>query len=222
MSNGTSERGHSPLEHRQRSPQPSEASNGHRQEWKSASQGRSRRPPSLDLEREAERGAYDHSNSWEPRERRAAGREKAWRPLSLDLESEHGLADQARHSRKSTRQDREKHLPLLEVELEAEQETWHRGGSQLVRPEKHKSRHQGRSSHRTVHDEKLHDAESRDDHRRGEERDCKRAGYRRPSPSPHTVTQGKVGDYQRDSGNRVMGKVYVCVGMDLCVPHPGV
>ncbi|KAM6389050.1 coiled-coil domain-containing protein 50 isoform 2-T2 [Pluvialis apricaria] len=205
LSNSTSEWGHSPSEHRRRSPQPSEASNGHRQEWKSASQGRSRRPPSPDLEREAERGAYDHSNSREPRERRAAGREKAWRPLSLDLESEHGLADQARRSRKSTRQDREKHLPFLEVELEAEQETWHRGGSQLVRPEKHKSRHQGRSSHRTVHDEKLHDAESRDDHRRGEERDCKRAGRRRPSPSPHAVTQGKVGDCQRDSGTKLRG-----------------
>ena len=210
------------MEDRRRSPQPSEASNGHWQEWKSASQGRSRRHPSLHLEREAEHGAYDHSNSWELWERRAAGREKPWRPLSLDLESEHGLADQARHSRKPIRQDREKHLPLLEMELEAEQETWHRGGSQLMHPEKHKSRHQGHLSHRMVHDEKLHDAESRDDHRRGEERDCKRAGHRRHSPSPHAVTQGKVGGCQRDSGNQVMGKVYVCVGMDLCAPHPGV
>ncbi|KAM6305313.1 coiled-coil domain-containing protein 50 [Aegotheles albertisi] len=215
LSNGTSKHGHSPSEDRRRSPQPSEASNGHLQEWKSASQGRSRRPPSLDLEREAERGTHGHSNSWEPQERRATGREKAWRPLSLDLESEHGLAEQARRSRKPTRQDREKHLPLLEVELEAEQDTWHRGGSQQVRPEKHKSRHQGHSSHRMVRDERLHDAESRDDHRRGEERDCKRAGHRRRSPSTHAVTQGKAGDCQRDSGNRVMGKVYVCTNQAM-------
>ncbi|XP_075274197.1 coiled-coil domain-containing protein 50 isoform X2 [Opisthocomus hoazin] len=205
LSDGSSGCGHSPSEGRRRSPQPSEAGNGHRQEWKSASQGRSRRPPSLDLEREAERGAYDHSSSWEPRERRAAGGEKAWRPLSLDLESEHELTDQARHGRKPTKQDGEKHLPLLEMELEAEQETWHRGGSQLVRPEKHKSRHQGRSSHRTVRNEKLHDAEARDDNRRGEQRDCRRAGHRRPSSSPHAVTQGKAGDCRRDSGTRLMG-----------------
>ncbi|KAM7106418.1 coiled-coil domain-containing protein 50 isoform 1-T1 [Ciconia maguari] len=205
LSDGASRHGHSTSEDCQRSPQSSEASNGHRQEWKSASQGRSRRHPSLDLEREAERGTCDHSNSWELRERRAAGRERAWRPLSLDLESEHGLADQVRHSRKPTRQDREKHLPLLEMELEAEQETWHWGSSQLVRPKKHRSRHQGHSSHRMVHDEKLHDAESRDDHRRGEERDCKRAGHRRRSPSPHAVTQGKVGDCQRDSGTKLRG-----------------
>ncbi|XP_054061920.1 coiled-coil domain-containing protein 50 isoform X1 [Rissa tridactyla] len=205
LSNGTSKHRHSPLEHRRRSPQPSEAGNGHQQEWKSASQGRSRRPPSLDLEREAERGARDHSNSWEPRERRAPGREKDWRPLSLDLESEHGLTDQPRHSRKPTRQDRERHLPLLDVELEAEQETWHQGGNQVVRPEKHKSHHRGHSSHGTVHDEKLHDAESRGDHKRGEERDCKRAGHRRCSSSPHAVTQGKVGDCQRYSGTKLRG-----------------
>ncbi|XP_068262939.1 coiled-coil domain-containing protein 50 isoform X4 [Nyctibius grandis] len=205
LSDGTSKHRHFTSEDRRRSPQPSEARNGHWQEWKSASQGRSRRHPSLDLEREAERGVYDHSNSWELWERRAASREKARRPLSLDLESEHGLADQARCSRKPTRQDKEKHLPLLEVELEAEQETWHRGDRQLVRPEKHKSRHQGHSSHRMVHDEKLRDAESRDDHRRGEERDCKRAGHRRRSHSPRSVTQGKVGDCQRDSGTRSRG-----------------
>ncbi|KAM6127216.1 coiled-coil domain-containing protein 50 [Phoenicopterus ruber ruber] len=205
LSDGAPEHRHSPSERRRRSPQASEASNGHRQEWKSASQGRSRRPPSLDLESEGERGAYDRSNSWELREKSAASREKAWRPLSLDLESEHGLADQARRSRKPTRQDREKRLPLLEMELEAEQETWHRGDSQLARPGKHKSRHRGHSSHKTVHNEKLHDAESRDDHRRGEERDCKRAEHRRPSPSLHTVTQGKVGDCQRDSGAKLRG-----------------
>ncbi|XP_075572961.1 coiled-coil domain-containing protein 50 [Pelecanus crispus] len=204
LSDGASEHGHSTLEDRWRSPQPSEASNGHQQEWKSASQGRSRRHPSLDLEGEAERGAYDHPNSWELQGRRAASREKAWRPLSLDLESEHGLTDQVQCSRKPTRQNREKHLPLLEVELEAEQETWHRGGSRLVRPEKHKSRRQGHSSHRTMHDEKPYDAESRDDHR-GEERDCKRAGRRRRSPSPRAVTQGKVADCQRDSGTKLSG-----------------
>ncbi|XP_014801460.1 PREDICTED: coiled-coil domain-containing protein 50 isoform X1 [Calidris pugnax] len=204
VSKGTSEHRHSPSERHRRSPQPSKASNGHRQDGKSASHGRSRRPPSLDLEREAEHGAYDHSNSWEPQERRAASREKAWRPLSLDLESEHGLADQAQRSRKPTKQDREKHLPRLEVELEAEQETWHRGSSQVMRPEKHKSRHRGHSSHRTVHDEKLRDTEP-NDHRKGEERDCKRAGHRRPSPSQHAVTQGKVRDCQRHSGTKLRG-----------------
>ncbi|XP_069720953.1 coiled-coil domain-containing protein 50 isoform X1 [Phaenicophaeus curvirostris] len=205
LSDGASERKHSHSEHRQRSPQPCKAISGHQQECKSASQGRSRRPPSLDLEREAGHSACDHSNSWELRERRAASREKAWRPLSLDLESEHGLADQAWHSRKPTTQGREKHLPLLETELEAEQETWHRGGSQLVCPENHKSHHQGCSSHRPVHDGKFHHAESRGDHRRGEERDCKRAGHTRPFPSPHAVTRGKVGEYQRDSGTRSKG-----------------
>ncbi|KAM9231054.1 coiled-coil domain-containing protein 50 [Leptosomus discolor] len=205
LSDGASECRRSPSEHHQRSPQPSKASNGHQQEWKPASEGRSRRPPSLDLEREAECDACDRSNSWELRERRAASGEKAWRPLSLDLESERGITDQARHGRKPTRQDREKHCPLLEVELEAGQETWHRGGSQLVHPEKHKSRHWSHSSHRTVHDEKLHDAEFRDDHMRGEERNCKRAGHRRPSPSLHAVTQGKVGGCQRDSGIRLRG-----------------
>ncbi|KAM6257947.1 coiled-coil domain-containing protein 50 isoform 1-T1 [Porphyrio hochstetteri] len=203
LSSATDHR-HSTSEDHRWSPQPSRAVSGH-QEWKSASQGRSRRHPSLDLERGAEHGAYDHSNSWELCERRAPGREKAWRPLSLDLESEHGLADQARRSRKPPRQDGEKHLPLLEMELEAEQETWHRGSSQLVRPGKTKSHHQGQSSHRTVCEEKLHDAESRHDHRRGEERDCKRAGHRRLSPSPHAVTQGKVGDCQRDSGAKSRG-----------------
>lgn len=210
------------MEDHQRSAQPREVSSGHQQEWKSASQGRSRRHRSPDLEREAERSTYDHSNSWERQERRASSREKAWRPLSLDLESEHGLTDQARHSRKPARQDREKRLPLLEMELEAEQETWHWGGSQLLRPGKHKSRHQGHSPHRMVHDEKLHDAESRVDRRRGEERDYKKSGHRRHSPSTHAVTQGKVGYCQRDSGNQVMGKVYIWLGMDLCVPHPDV
>ncbi|KAM6063661.1 coiled-coil domain-containing protein 50 isoform 1-T1 [Theristicus caerulescens] len=199
LSDSAPEHRHSTSEDCQRSPQPSEASNGHRQEWKSASQGRSRRHPSLHLEREAEGSTYDHSNSWELQERRAAGREKAWRPLSLDLESEHGLTDQVQRSSKSARQNREKHLPLLEMDLEAEQETW------LVRPAKHKSLHQGHSSHRMMHDKKLHDAESRDDHRRGEERDCKRAGHRRCSPSPHAVTQGKVGDCQRHSGTKLRG-----------------
>ncbi|XP_074767931.1 coiled-coil domain-containing protein 50 isoform X1 [Athene noctua] len=204
LSNGASEHRHSASEDHQMS-QLSEAGSGHQQEWKSASQGRSKRHPSLDLDREAEHGTYNHSNSWELWERRAAGREKAWRPLSLDLESKQRLADQTQHNRKPTRQDREKHLRLLEMELEAEQEMWHQGSSQLVRPEKHKSRHQGRSSHRVGHDEKLHDAESRGDHRRGEERDCKRAGHRRRSPSPQAVSQGKVGDCQRDSGIKLRG-----------------
>ncbi|XP_065496374.1 coiled-coil domain-containing protein 50 isoform X2 [Caloenas nicobarica] len=205
LSDLASKHGHSTSKDHQRSPQPSEAGNGHRQECKSASQGRSRRRPSLDLEREAECGAHDHSNSWELQEMRAAGREKAWRPLSLDLESERGLPDQMRHSRKPTRQDRDKRLPLLEMELEAEQETWHRGGNQLARSEKHKSHRQGHSSHRVGQDEKLHDAESRDDCRRGEERDCKRAGHRRCSPSPHTVTQRKAGSCQRDAGTKLRG-----------------
>lgn len=214
MPSSAPKHGHSTSEGRRRSPQLREASNGHQQEQKTASQGRSRRHPSLDLEREIEHRAYDHSNSWELRERRTAGREKERRPLSLDLESEHGLAEEARHSRKPPRQDREKHLPLLDMELEAEQETWHRGGRQ--HPEKQKSRHQGHSSHRMARDEKLCDAESRDDRRRGEARAYKRAGHRRHSPSPHAVSQGKVGDCQRDSGNQVMGKVCVRVGMDLC------
>ncbi|KAM4659691.1 coiled-coil domain-containing protein 50 [Amazona ochrocephala] len=205
LSSSEAKHRHSTLEDHQRSAQLSEASSGHQQEWKSASQGRSRRHPSPDLEGEAERSACDHSNSWEQQERRAASREKAWRPLSLDLESEHGRADQAWHSRKPTRQEREKHLPFLEMELEAEQETWHWGSSQLVRPGKHKSRHWGHSSHRMVHDEKLHDAESSEDHRRGEERDYKRSGHRRHSPSPHAVTQGKVGYCQRDSGSKLRG-----------------
>ncbi|KAM6261069.1 coiled-coil domain-containing protein 50 isoform 2-T3 [Spheniscus humboldti] len=205
LSSGASEHGHSTAEDHRRSPQLSEASSGHRQEWKSASQGRSRRHPSLDLEREAEHGVYDHSNSSELRERRAASREKAWRPLSLSLESERGLADQAQCSRKPTKQGREKHLPFLEMELEAEQDTWRRGSSPLVHPEKHKSRHQGHSSHRMVHDEKFRDAKSRDDHRRGGEKDCKMAGRRQHSPSPHAVTQGKAGDCRRDSGTKLRG-----------------
>ncbi|XP_055672815.1 coiled-coil domain-containing protein 50 isoform X1 [Falco peregrinus] len=205
LSDGACGHRHSTLEDCRRSPHPSEPSGDRWQEWKSASQGRSRRHPSLDLERESEHGTHDHSNSWELRERRAGGRENAWRPLSLDLESDHRLADQAWCSRKPTRQDRKKHLPLLEVELEAEQETWHQGGSQLVHPEKHKSRHQGRLSHRTVQDEKHHDAEPRDNHRRGEERDSKRAGHKRHSPSLHAVTQGKVGDCWQDSGTKLRG-----------------
>uniref|UniRef100_A0A8C5X6J8 Coiled-coil domain-containing protein 50 n=1 Tax=Malurus cyaneus samueli TaxID=2593467 RepID=A0A8C5X6J8_9PASS len=195
--------GHSASEGHRRSPQLREASNGHQQEWKPASQGRSRRHPSLDLEGETEHRAYDHSHSWEPRDRRTPGRERVRRPLSLDLESEHGLSEETRHSRKPPRQDREKHLPLLEMELEAEQESWHRGGRQ--HPEKHKSRHQGHLSHRMAHDEKLYDAESRDDHRRHEARAYKRAGHRRHSPSPHAVRQGKVGDCQRDSGTNLRG-----------------
>ncbi|XP_071422044.1 coiled-coil domain-containing protein 50 isoform X2 [Pithys albifrons albifrons] len=205
LSDSVSKRGHSISEDRRRSPQQREASNGHRQEWKTASQGRSRRHPSLDLEREAEHSAYDHSNSWELQERRIAGREKARRPLSLDLDSEHGLAEEARRSRKPPRQDREKQFPLLEMELEAEQETWHQHSSRVVHPEKHKSRYQGQSSHRMVHDEKLHDAEFRDDHRRGRARDGKRGGHRKHSPSSHALTQGKVGDCQRDSGTNLRG-----------------
>ncbi|XP_077040107.1 uncharacterized protein LOC143694888, partial [Agelaius phoeniceus] len=212
--------GHSSSEGRGRSPQLREASSGHQQGQKTASQGRSRRHLSLDLERETEHRAYDHSNSWELQERRTAGREKERRLLSLDLDLEHGLTEEARHSRKPPRQDREKQLPLLEMELEAEQESWHRGGRQ--HPEKHRLHHQGHSSHRMARDEKLCDAESRDDHRRGEARAYKRAGHRRHSPSPHAVSQGKVGVCQREPGNRVMGKVCVCVGMDLCVPHTAV
>ncbi|XP_061861744.1 coiled-coil domain-containing protein 50 isoform X1 [Colius striatus] len=203
VSDGAPAHGRSASEQPRRPPRQREPSNGHQQEWISASQGRSRRHPSLDLERKAEHDASERSNSWELHERGAASREKARRPLSLDLESERGLADQ--HNRKPTRQDREKHLPLLELDLEAEQESWHRGGSQLTRPKKHKPRHEGRSSHRTVRDEKLHDAESRDDHRSGEERDCKRAGHKRHSPSTHAVTQGRVRDYQRHSGTKLRG-----------------
>eukprot|EP00075_Anas_platyrhynchos_P030451 XP_027319704.1 coiled-coil domain-containing protein 50 isoform X1 [Anas platyrhynchos] len=205
LSDRASKHRHVPSEDRHGSPQPSEATDGHRQRQKSASQGGSGRPPSLDLEREADGGAHKQSSSWELQERRAAGREKARRPLSLDLESERGLADQARCSRKPARQDREKRLPLLDVELEAEQETWRRGGSQVVRPENRKSRLWGRSSHRTEHDGRLRDSEFQEDHRRGEERDCKSAGRRKPSPSPHSVSRGEVGDSQRDSGTKLRG-----------------
>ncbi|KAJ7415015.1 coiled-coil domain-containing protein 50 isoform X1 [Pitangus sulphuratus] len=181
LADGASKHGHSTSEDRRRSPYLRETSSGHQQERKTASQGRSRRHPSLDLERETEHGACDHSHSWELRERRTAGREKGRRPLSLDLESERRLADEAQHRRKPPRQDREKHLPLLELELEAEQETWHQGGGRVVHPEKHKSRHQGHSSHRVAHDEKLHDAEFRDDHRRGTNlRGMKQAMYDAP------------------------------------------
>ncbi|XP_059335681.1 coiled-coil domain-containing protein 50 isoform X1 [Ammospiza nelsoni] len=197
-------RGHSSSEGRGRSPQLREARNGQQQEQKTTSQGRSRRHLSLDLERETEHHAYDHSNSWEPQERRRAGREKERRLLSPDLDLEHGLREEAQHSKKPPRKDREKHLPLLEMELEAEQETWHQGGRQ--HPEKHRSHHQGHSSHRMARDEKLYDAESRDDHRRGEARAYKRAGHRRHSPSPHAVSQGKVGDSQRDPGTNLRGR----------------
>uniref|UniRef100_A0A8C3QVF5 Coiled-coil domain containing 50 n=1 Tax=Cyanoderma ruficeps TaxID=181631 RepID=A0A8C3QVF5_9PASS len=199
---GAPRHGHSTSQGPQRSPQLREPSHGRQQEQKTASQGRSRRHPSLDLERETEHRAYDHSNSWELRERRTAGREKERRPLSLDLESEHGLTE-ARHSRKPPRQDREKHLPLLEMELEAEQESWHRRGRQ--HPEKHRSHHREHSSHRMARDEKFYDAESRDDHRRGEARAYKRAGHRGHSPSPHAVSRGKVGDCQRDPGTNLRG-----------------
>ncbi|XP_051638123.1 coiled-coil domain-containing protein 50 isoform X1 [Manacus candei] len=205
LADGASKHGRSTSEDRRRSPYLRETSSGHQQEWKTASQERSWRHPSLDLEREAEHGACDHSHSWELRERRTAAREKGRRPLSLDLESKHGLADEAQHRRKPPRQDREKHLPLLELELEAEQETWHQGGGRVVRPEKHKSRHRGHSSHRMAHDEKLHDGEFRDDRRRSEARDCRRAGQRTRSPSPRAVTQGKGGGCQRDSGTNLRG-----------------
>ncbi|NP_001376288.2 coiled-coil domain-containing protein 50 isoform 1 [Gallus gallus] len=200
LSDSASQHRHAPLEDRHRSPQPSEATNSHRQECKSASQGGSGRPTSLVLEREADRGAGEHTGNWELQDRSAPGREKSWRPLSLDLESERGLSEQARCSRKPTRRDGAKHLPVLDVELEAEQETWRRGGSQLVHPENRKSRYRGHSSHGMEHESK-----SQEDHRRGEERDCKRAGHRRPSPSPHAVTQEKVGDYRRDSGTKLRG-----------------
>nr|XP_041573991.1 coiled-coil domain-containing protein 50 isoform X1 [Taeniopygia guttata] len=195
--------GHSSSEGHQRS-QLREASNGHQQEQKTASQGRSRRHLSLDLERGTEPRACDRSNSWELQERRTAGREKERRLLSPDLELEHGLTEEEQHSRKPRRQGREKHLPLLELELEAQQDNWHRGGRQ--HPEKHRSHHQGHSSHRIACDEKLYDAESRDDHRRGEARACKGAGHRRHSPSPHAVSQGKVGDCQRDPGTNLRGR----------------
>ncbi|XP_068810090.1 coiled-coil domain-containing protein 50 isoform X1 [Struthio camelus] len=200
-----------PSEDPRRSPQPHKAGSSHQhdrewQEWTLASRGGSQRPPSLDLERGAERAALDHNDSWEPWERKAANRKKAWRPLSLNLESKHELTNQVRHDKKPSRQDREKHLPLLDMELEAEQETWHHGGSQLLHPDHHKPRYQGRSLPRTAHDRRLHDSESREDHRRGEERDCKRAGHRRkPSPSPHMVTQGRTGDCQQDSGTKSRG-----------------
>uniref|UniRef100_A0A803W740 Coiled-coil domain containing 50 n=1 Tax=Ficedula albicollis TaxID=59894 RepID=A0A803W740_FICAL len=200
---GAPKHGHPTSERQRGSPQLRDASRGHQQEQKAASQGRSRRHPSLDLERETEHPAYNHSNSWELQERRTAGREKERRPLSLDLESEHGLTEEAQHSRKPPRQDREKHLPLLEMELEVEQKAWHRGGRQ--HPEKHRSHHQDHSSHRMAHDEKLYDAGSRDDHRRGEARAYKRAGHRRHSPSPHAVSQGKAGDCQRDPGTNLRG-----------------
>lgn len=208
--------GHSTSEHQPRSPQLREASRGHQQEQKTASQGRTRRHPSLDLERETEQRAYDPSNSWELRERRTAGREKERRPPSLDLGSEHGLTEEARHCRKPPRQDREKHLPLLEMELEVEQEAWHRGGRQ--HPEKHRSHHQGHSSRRMACDEQLYDAESRDDHRRDEARAHKKAGHRRHSPSAHAVSQGKAGHCQRDPGNQVVGKARVCLGWTFACP----
>ncbi|XP_064008994.1 coiled-coil domain-containing protein 50 isoform X2 [Pogoniulus pusillus] len=199
-----SRRRHCPAEPRCESSPSSKASSGPPQEGKSASQGRSRRHPSLDLQREAEHSASDYSNSWELQERRAC-REKAWRPHSLDLESERGLSEQVQHSRKQTRQTRAKHLPHLDVELEAEQESWHRGSSHLAHSEKHKPHRGGRSAHRAPPDEDLHGAEARDSRRRGEERDCKRTALRRPSPSLHAVSQGKVGDHQRDSGTRSRG-----------------
>ncbi|XP_025949266.2 coiled-coil domain-containing protein 50 isoform X1 [Dromaius novaehollandiae] len=211
LPDSTSEHRRHPSEDPRCSPQPSKARrrNRHdreRQEWTSASQGGSRRPPSLDLERGAKHAAPDRSGSWEPQERKTAGREKAWRPLSLNLDSEHELTNQARYDRKPSRHDREKHLPLLDVELEAEQETWHHHGSQLLHPGNHKSRRHGRTSPRTAHDMRLQDSESGEDHRKGEERDYKRAGHgRKPSPSPHMVTRGRVGDCQQDSGTKSRG-----------------
>ncbi|OXB62988.1 hypothetical protein ASZ78_006390 [Callipepla squamata] len=55
------------------------------------------------------------------------------------------------------------------------------------------------------HEDRLRDSKSQEGHRRGEERDWKRAGHRRPSPSPHSVTQEKVGDYRKDSGTKLRG-----------------
>uniref|UniRef100_A0A8C2TP25 Coiled-coil domain containing 50 n=1 Tax=Coturnix japonica TaxID=93934 RepID=A0A8C2TP25_COTJA len=205
LSSSAPQHTHAPLEDRCRSPQPSEATDSHRHGCRSASQSGSGRPPSLVLEREADRGAGEHSGNWELQDRSAPGREKSWRPLSLDLESECGLTEQAQHSRKLTRRDGAKRLPVLDVELEAEQETWRRGGSQLVHPENHKSRYRGHSSHEMKHKGRIQESRSQEDHRRGEERDCKRAEHRRPSPSPHTVTQEKVGDYRKDSGTKLRG-----------------
>ncbi|XP_019474421.1 coiled-coil domain-containing protein 50 [Meleagris gallopavo] len=205
LSSSASQHRHAPLEDRHRSPQPSEANNSQRQGCKSSSHGGSGRPPSLVLEREADCGAGEHSGNWELRDRSAPGREKSWRPRSLDLESERGLAEQPQCSRKPTRRDGAKHLPVLDVELEAEQETWRRGGSQLVHHESRKSRYRGHSSHGMEREGRLRESKSQKDHSRGEERDCKRAGHRRPSPSPHTVSQEEVGDCGKDSGTKLRG-----------------
>ncbi|OXB75624.1 UNVERIFIED_CONTAM: hypothetical protein H355_001268 [Colinus virginianus] len=206
LSSSASQHRHPPLEDHRRSPQPSEGTDSHQQGCKSASQDGPRRPPSLVLEREADGDAGERSGSWELQHRSAPGRGKAWRPLSLDLELESGgSTEHAWHSRKPTRRDGAKHLPVLDVELEAEQETWRRGGSKLVHHENRKSRRRDHSSHGMEHEDRLRDSRSQEGHRRGEERDWKRAGHRRPSPSPHSVTQEKVGDYRKDSGTKLRG-----------------
>ncbi|XP_065603887.1 coiled-coil domain-containing protein 50 isoform X2 [Cyrtonyx montezumae] len=205
LSSSASQHRHPPLEDHRRSPQPSEGTDSHQPGCKSASQGGSGRPPSLVLEREADRDAGEHSGNCELQDKSSPGRGKAWRPLSLDVELESGFTEHARRSRKPTRRDGAKHLPVLDVELEAEQETWRRGGSKLVHHESHKSRHRDHCSHGMEHEDRLRDSKSQEDHRRGEERDWKRAGHRRPSPSPHSVTQEKVGDYRKDSGAKLRG-----------------
>ncbi|XP_073215120.1 coiled-coil domain-containing protein 50 isoform X1 [Lepidochelys kempii] len=179
------------------------SSSWERRERKPTSQERPLRPPSLDLGTEVGRA------SWEQKERRPLSQERPRRPpaLKLDLETDqaawgHSKSQQQR-DRKPQSKERARRPPSLD--LEAAQD---HSSSCLSYPENHRSHHQDRLSPRGSCEVRLRDAEEfhKQDHRRGQESDYKRAGHGpRTSPSPHTENWERDRDRHRDPGLKSRG-----------------
>ncbi|XP_034638615.1 coiled-coil domain-containing protein 50 isoform X1 [Trachemys scripta elegans] len=179
------------------------SSSWERQERKPTSQERPPRPPSLDLGTEVGRA------TWEQKERRPLSQERPRRPpaLQLDLETDQAAwghsKSQQRRDRKPLSKERARRPPSLD--LEAAQD---HSSSWLSNPENQRSHRQDRMSPRGSCEVRFRDAEElhRQDHRRGEESDYKRAGHGpRTSPSPHAENWERDKDRHRDPGLKPRG-----------------
>ncbi|XP_039343977.1 coiled-coil domain-containing protein 50 isoform X2 [Mauremys reevesii] len=179
------------------------SSSWEQRERKPTSRERPLRPPSLDLGTEVGRA------TWEQKERRPLSQERPRRPpaLKLDLETDQAAwgnsKSQQQRDRKPLSKEGARRPPSLDLEAARDHSS-----SWLSNPENHKSHRQDRLSPRGACEVRLRDAEElhRQDDRRGEESDYKRAGHGpRTSPSPLAENWEKDRDRHRDPGLKSRG-----------------
>ncbi|XP_067417158.1 coiled-coil domain-containing protein 50 isoform X1 [Emydura macquarii macquarii] len=179
------------------------SSSWERRERKPTSQERPLRPPSVGLGPEVGRA------NWEQKERRPLSRERPRRPpaLKLDLETDQAAwghsKSRQRRGRKPSSKERAKRPPSLELEAAPDHSS-----SRLLNSDNPRSQRQDHPSPRGSREVRLRDAEElhRQDQRRGEDSDYKRAGHGpRTSPSPHAENWEKDRDRHRDPGMKSRG-----------------